>query len=154
MTIAITIELTFVPVGPVNSKPPTFFKASYELCSFNTFSTSIPFSLSFLYVVPSTIPPAASVGPSVPSVSKATIRASRSEIFLVALSAISWLGPPFPPLPSIVTVVSPPNTRTTGGSNGLPLSAISWTIDPMNNPASLASPSKVVVIIYALNPSL
>ena len=60
-------SLTFVPVGPVIIRLSTAFNALYASLSFSTFATSMFFSFNCVAVSPVTIPPAASVGPSVPS---------------------------------------------------------------------------------------
>ena len=60
-------SFTFVPVAPVRIRPPQASSAWYEslLCSVR--KMLMPFSSSSCFVLPSTYPPAASVGPSVPS---------------------------------------------------------------------------------------
>ena len=66
------------------------------------------------------MPPAASVGPSEPSVARATTSVARSPAMASAAErAISWLRPALPP-PRTVTVVSPPRMRQAGGAEGPP----------------------------------
>ena len=60
-------SLTFVPVGPVTTRESAADSAVYESLSARTLSMSIPRPRSSSAVPPSTISPAASVGPSVPS---------------------------------------------------------------------------------------
>lgn len=60
-------SLTFVPVGPVIISPPVSFNALYASFCLRTSNILMPFFLSSPAVSASAYPPAASVGPSVPS---------------------------------------------------------------------------------------
>ena len=83
-------SLTFVPVAPVTMRPSTFSSAWYESLSCSTSAVRRPSARSFYSVSPSTRPPAASVGPSVPSEPKEKTAVSfRPEMPGAAASASS-----------------------------------------------------------------
>ena len=104
-------------------------------------------------VSPSTIPPAASVGPSVPSVAtEAMTTLSSPSMPRAAERASSWFLPPNP-FPFTWTTVSPPRITAQGLFTGRSLETISRTIPPKKTPASRASQSKVAVSIIELYPS-
>ena len=67
-TITTTISITLVFVGPVITCPPAFLKKLYESNSRRYFAGSIFFESASGKVSESTTAPAASVGPSFPSV--------------------------------------------------------------------------------------
>src|SRR4030066_1296702 len=71
-TIITDISLTFVPVGPVTIRSPSFEKKLYESLSAKHFSGFNPVLAALSNVFPSAIAPAASVGPSTPSVLRET----------------------------------------------------------------------------------
>ncbi len=75
------------------------------------------------------MPPAASVGPSLPSVPplRITTLSGKSDILMAAARQNSWFLPPFP-FPLMVTVVSPPDIMQHGGATGLPVLIISSAI--------------------------
>ncbi len=95
-------------------------------------------------VAPSTTAPAASVGPSIPSVPaerrKTPSSPSNSR---AAPSANSWLGPPRPS-PFTLTVVSPPARRQTGSPPESSSTVVRRACRPSSRPTSLASPVKGV----------
>src|SRR3990170_3251868 len=64
------ISLTFVPVGPVIIKSPSLEKKPFESFSAKHSSGFRPKCIARSMVFPSTRAPAASVGPSIPSVLK------------------------------------------------------------------------------------
>jgi hypothetical protein len=85
--------------------------------------------------------PAASVGPSVPSVPPlSTTTPSLPARSMAAASTNSWFLPPSPP-PRRVTVVSPPEIRHTGGLAGRPDARISRAIAACIRATSRVSPS-------------
>ncbi len=101
-------------------------------------------------MLPSANAPAASVGPSVPSVARNAIRiSSQLAKESAAASAISWFRPPLPS-PCKVTVVSPPRTRQAGCERARSVACIvSPRTRPLARPAitlatSQASPSRNV----------
>ena len=116
------------------------------------FSGSIPFKSAAAIVSESTTAPAASVGPSLPSVPEESIvipglfcsrRADNS--------ARCWFLPPFP-LPLTFTTVSPPNKRHTGFTSSLSLlnfKAVStrYSATVETSPCSLSS----IMIALILN---
>src|SRR5262249_4660837 len=59
---------TFVPIGPVTTRSPSRWKNGYESCATRAAFGSSPAAAARDSVVESTIAPAASVGPSMPSV--------------------------------------------------------------------------------------
>ncbi len=78
------------------------------MCRFKDERRSMPSVFARATVLPLTIAPAASVGPSVPSVPSAMTHVlGRPAISNAAEAANSWARPPFP-RPVTVTVVSPP----------------------------------------------
>ena len=98
---------------------------------------------------PSAIAPAASVGPSVPSVPAArTTTSSSPSMASAAARANSWQRPPLP-LPLTVTVVSPPAIRQAGGAIGLLPALISRAVLTSLPAASRASPSRARVSMWA-----
>jgi hypothetical protein len=109
------------------------------------FRGSTPPSRMARAVVPSTLPPAASVGPSLPSASAANAaRPSTPSSARASASENSPFGPPLPS-PRAVTVASPPPIRAHGGGTGCPRSRTSRTIaawTPAPKPASLALPNR------------
>ena len=88
--------------------------------------------------------PAASVGPSVPSVpplsTTTSLLPARS---MAAASTNSWFLPPSP-LPRSVTVVSPPEIRHSGGFRGRPVARTSRAMAACIRATSRASPSITV----------
>ena len=101
-------SLTFVPVGPVIISPPVSFNALYASFCLRTSNILMPFFLSSPAVSASAYPPAASVGPSVPSLPILNMAAFLiPSIPLAADSAISRFLPPLP-CPVRLTTVSPP----------------------------------------------
>ena len=66
-------SLTFVPVGPVTIRQSAAARALYESFLSRLSYGSMPFDSICVLVLPSTHPPAASVGPSVPSEPRANI---------------------------------------------------------------------------------
>src|SRR3989337_1225427 len=152
-TIITDISLTFVPVGPVTIRSPSLEKKLYESLSSKPFSGFNPIAIAFTNVFPSAIAPAASVGPSTPSVLKeATATPSTSLSPRAADNTSSWFLPP-QPFPLTVTVVSPLATMAAGFGAGLPERPISLATEASNAPTSLASPSKVEVNINVFKPS-
>src|SRR4030067_3087563 len=112
------ISLTFVPVGPVTIRSPSLEKKLYESLSAKHFSGFNPILAALTNVFPSAIAPAASVGPSTPSVLKeATTTPSTSLSLRAADNTSSWFLPPTP-FPLTVTVVSPPATMAAGLGTG------------------------------------
>ncbi len=96
-------------------------------------------------VVPSTMPPAASVEPSWPSVSAENAAQPLTPSSSIASArANSPFGPPTPS-PRTTTVASPPLTTAHGGAAGLPLAKISLTMAAYIEAAPRASPVSVVV---------
>ena len=94
----------------------------------------------------SEMPPAQSLGPSVPSESRLTQHTGASTCSLVTNpSAVSWLGPPSPHTSPMVTVVSPAEMSAHGAENGRPVLTISLASAEKKIPASLASPSSTVL---------
>src|SRR5262249_62349682 len=79
-------------------------------------------------LLPQTLPPAAFVGPSVPSVPPlSTTIPFRPSISRAAARANSWFRPP-KPAPRIVTVVSPPEIIQAGERTGLELDRTSLAL--------------------------
>jgi hypothetical protein len=68
LIIATEASFTFVPVSPVNTRSPSFLKKEQELSPARHCLADIPGSAALFVVPPSAIAPAASVGPSMPSV--------------------------------------------------------------------------------------
>ena len=89
--------------------------------------------------------PAASVGPSVPSVpQQSTAIPPSPSISSAADMANSWLRPPLPSAPSfMVTVVSPPEIRQAGAARGSPVARISRPMALCMRAISRVSPSMV-----------
>ncbi len=111
MSIKMATSVTLVFVGPVIIRSFRFLKKLYASLFSRYDSGFKAFSKAFSTVLPSTMAPAASVGPSIPSVPQETIEiAFRSWISLLAARVSSWFLPPNP-LPFTVTVVSPPKIR-------------------------------------------
>src|SRR5215217_8234590 len=152
-TSATRTSLTLVPVGPVTSRAPPTASAAYESLFASASSGSRPAPLIFCAVFPSTIPPAASVEPSLPSVSaENAAQPSTPSSSTASASTNSWFGPPVP-LPRTVTVASPPETMAHGGGAGLPLASTSLTIAAYIEAAPRASPVRVVVRSSGAYPS-
>ena len=146
-------SLTLVPVAPVKIRLSTCLSAVYASLFANVSSTEMFAFHSFCMVVPSTIPPAASVGPSVPSEPMATKSACGiPSKYGVADNAISWFLPPVP-FPVKLTTVSPPQMMAQGVlQNPSPLANV-FAIEPRNLPASFASQSSMVDNTKGVYPS-
>src|ERR1019366_1523223 len=130
-------------VGPVRSSEPARSWKWYESLAAREELTSSPSARARSAISSEAKAPAASVGPSLPSVEAARrtmLRAARERGTAARnASAISWFRPPFP-LPRSVTVVSPPAMRHAGGRSGNPLRAMSSPIPRSASAASRASP--------------
>src|SRR2546430_10018168 len=117
------------------------FEESFERRYFRGIS---PSSTAREHVKGSTRPPAALVGPSVPSVATLAKQhadpGGRDAIAIAQARAISWFRPPMP-CPRTVTVVSPAARTHAGALMGLPVRPISRAIAAKNLAISLASPS-------------
>src|SRR4030065_1342075 len=152
-TIITDISLTCVPVGPETIRSPSLEKKLYESLSAKHFSGFKPILAALTNVFPSAIAPAASVGPSTPSVLKeATTTPSTSLSPRAADNTSSGFLPP-KPLPLTVTVVSPLATMAAGLGAGLSERALSIATEESNIPMTSASPSKVEVNISVFKPS-
>ena len=108
----------------------------------------IPLSSRQATVEPSTQPPAASVGPSVPSEPTLTSATLGSPARIgAAASANSWLRPPLP-RPVSFTTVSPPTIK----ARRAPSVACARTISASRRPATRASSATVVSRISGAKP--
>ena len=108
-------------------------------------------------VAPSTMPPATSVGPSVPSESTEpmTIRSLLPTIRGAAARTNSWLRPPLPVSCPTATTTSPPQMKAHGGRDGTAerLHLLRYLRQTLS-PAGFASTSlRLVAKIAAFNPS-
>src|SRR5881628_4044859 len=115
-------SIKLVWVGPVTIKSPVARKKLHESFAWRYWSGFKPSSMARAYVPGSTRPPAASVGPSVPSVAtlaKQEGATGRPAMAMAQAKAISWFLPPRP-LPRTVTVVSPAAWMQAGGFIGFP----------------------------------
>ena len=95
-------------------------------------------------MVASATAPAASVGPSSPSVpplSTTTFRIPSGPSFASIASTNSWFRPPFPVALPSETVVSPPIRMHAGGASGWPRSRMFRTMPAAAVATSRVSPS-------------
>ena len=143
----IWISQTFVFVGPVFMSPSVFSKKWYESLFLRYFSGFSDFLIVSVITFSETIAPAASVGPSFPSVATETNHMLLFLFFVLRFlkysqrkeSAISWFLPPFP-FPLIVTVVSPPARTHPGFWTGMSYFSMSSEIPVKTLATSEASP--------------
>src|SRR5689334_18572418 len=131
---ATTRSATFVPVGPVRRRSPVASRSGWLSVAASARAGSTPRAAARAGVSPSTHAPAASVGPSTPSVPAARTTAGAPARATAAASASRRERPPRPPAPTC-TVVSPPATTAAGRDRG---AAASRTA--IARPASAASP--------------
>ena len=134
-------SLTLVRVGPVTTWSPSASKKPWPSLSARRALAPIPRPAARNRVSGATTAPAASPAPSTPSVSAASAKTPGKPSNSTARdSRNSTLRPPRP-VPFTVTVVSPPDSRTTGGGAGWPRSAAWRAMPAMTLPTSRASPS-------------
>ncbi len=146
-------SITLVRVGPVINNRPRRLKKWYESFFMRYSRGFIPAWSASRQVFPPAKAPAASVGPSVPSVPalRMEMRGSPS-MDMAAARASSWFRPPFP-RPRMVTVVSPPARMHAGAGTGSPDWRISFPIAVIPSAISRASPWIKDVRTRVLNPS-
>ena len=109
------------------SRSSSRLKKWYESLFNRKFKGFRPILSARFKVFVSAIAPAASVGPSPPSVPPLrTTIFFLSAISMAAARTNSWFRPPSP-LPVIFTVVSPPESMQAGGGMGMPVfRLLSW----------------------------
>jgi hypothetical protein len=113
------ISMTFVPVGPVRIRPPAAPKKEWESLAERNAAGSNPRERTRRQVAGPAQAPAASVGPSIPSVPQKRPKICPCPIISIEKERVSSVFlPPFPP-PVTVVVVSPPKIRQAGFFTGI-----------------------------------